>query len=95
MDPARELAKWLIFGGLILVAFGGLFFRQPSPAAPRASARRYRHPRPARLVLFSDCDQHPAERRAYAPDVAGLLFPEMNFPKGNSLAEFVAKLCPW
>jgi Protein of unknown function (DUF2905) len=24
MDPARELAKWLIFGGVILLAFGGL-----------------------------------------------------------------------
>ena len=24
MDPARELAKWLIFGGMILVVFGGL-----------------------------------------------------------------------
>jgi hypothetical protein len=24
MDPTRELAKWLIFGGLILLAFGGL-----------------------------------------------------------------------
>jgi hypothetical protein len=24
MDPARELAKWLIFGGMILLAFGGL-----------------------------------------------------------------------
>ena len=26
MDPARELGKWLILGGLILVAIGGLFF---------------------------------------------------------------------
>ena len=26
MDPARELGKWLILGGLILVAVGGLFF---------------------------------------------------------------------
>ena len=24
MDPARELARWLIFGGMILLAFGGL-----------------------------------------------------------------------
>ena len=24
MDPARELAKWLIFGGMILLALGGL-----------------------------------------------------------------------
>jgi len=24
MEPARELAKWLIFGGLTLLAFGGL-----------------------------------------------------------------------
>jgi hypothetical protein len=24
MDPTREVAKWLIFGGLILLAFGGL-----------------------------------------------------------------------
>jgi hypothetical protein len=24
MDPAREIAKWLIFGGIILLAFGGL-----------------------------------------------------------------------
>ncbi len=24
MDPARELGKWLIFGGLVLLAFGGL-----------------------------------------------------------------------
>lgn len=26
MDSARELGKWLIFGGLILAAIGGLFF---------------------------------------------------------------------
>ena len=26
MDPARELGKWLILGGLILAAIGGLFF---------------------------------------------------------------------
>ena len=26
MDPARELGKWLILGGLILTAIGGLFF---------------------------------------------------------------------
>ena len=26
MDPARELGKWLILGGLILAAVGGLFF---------------------------------------------------------------------
>jgi hypothetical protein len=25
MDPARELGKWLILGGLILAAIGGLF----------------------------------------------------------------------
>ena len=25
MDPARELGKWLILGGLILAAVGGLF----------------------------------------------------------------------
>jgi DUF2905 family protein len=25
MDPIRELGKWLILGGLILVAIGGLF----------------------------------------------------------------------
>lgn len=24
MDPTRELARWLIFGGLILLAVGGL-----------------------------------------------------------------------
>ena len=24
MEPAREFAKWLIFGGIILLAFGGL-----------------------------------------------------------------------
>jgi hypothetical protein len=24
MDPTRELARWLIFGGLILLAIGGL-----------------------------------------------------------------------
>ena len=24
MDPIREIARWLIFGGLILVAFGAL-----------------------------------------------------------------------
>jgi len=24
MDPTRELARWLIFGGMILLAFGGL-----------------------------------------------------------------------
>jgi DUF2905 family protein len=24
MDPMRELARWLIFGGLILLAIGGL-----------------------------------------------------------------------
>jgi hypothetical protein len=26
MDPARELGKWLILGGLILAAIGGLLF---------------------------------------------------------------------
>ncbi len=26
MDPARELGKWLIFGGLIVAAIGGLLF---------------------------------------------------------------------
>lgn len=26
MDPTRELGKWLIIGGLILAAIGGLFF---------------------------------------------------------------------
>lgn len=26
MDPTRELGKWLILGGLILAAIGGLFF---------------------------------------------------------------------
>jgi hypothetical protein len=26
VDPARELGKWLILGGLILAAIGGLFF---------------------------------------------------------------------
>jgi ABC-type tungstate transport system substrate-binding protein len=26
MDPARELSKWLILGGSILAAVGGLFF---------------------------------------------------------------------
>jgi len=25
MDPARELGKWLVLGGLILAAIGGLF----------------------------------------------------------------------
>jgi ABC-type tungstate transport system substrate-binding protein len=25
MDPARELGKWLMLGGLILAAIGGLF----------------------------------------------------------------------
>jgi ABC-type tungstate transport system substrate-binding protein len=25
MDPAREFGKWLVFGGLILAAVGGLF----------------------------------------------------------------------
>jgi hypothetical protein len=26
MDPARELGKWMIFGGLIVAAIGGLLF---------------------------------------------------------------------
>jgi DUF2905 family protein len=26
MDPARELGKWLILGGLIVAAIGGLLF---------------------------------------------------------------------
>ena len=26
MDPTRELGKWLILGGLILAAIGGVFF---------------------------------------------------------------------
>jgi hypothetical protein len=26
MDPARELGKWLILGGLVLAAIGGLLF---------------------------------------------------------------------
>jgi hypothetical protein len=26
MDPGRELGKWLILGGMILAAVGGLFF---------------------------------------------------------------------
>jgi len=25
MDPARELGRWMVFGGLLLAAVGGLF----------------------------------------------------------------------
>ena len=76
MDPARELGKWLILGGLILAAIGGLLF-----IGGRLPLRLGRLPGDIAIegrrgsFYFPVVTMHLAERGAHAGDVAGLFVP--------------------